>query len=146
MRESSTPTAIPIKVCASVASLTAMLRGAGSDLIDLREIGRQQLDWWAKLVNQSLEQRKRFADRSDRFFDVKLRETVADPLDVVGRMYAHFDYELSGEVEAQMLEFMARHPRERHGSHTYTPEDFGIDPVRDRAPFEEYIEYFGLEE
>jgi hypothetical protein len=50
----------PIRVCASVASLTAMLRSAGTDHIDLHEIGRQQLDWWAKLVNQGLRQRKRF--------------------------------------------------------------------------------------
>lgn len=136
----------PIKVCASVASLTAMLRGAGTDRIDLHEIGRQQLDWWAKLVNQGLVQRKRFADRSDQFFDVKLREMVADPLDVVRRMYVQFDFEFSDEVAAEMLDFMANSPRDKHGSHTYTPESFGIDPVRDRAPFEEYIDYFGLHE
>jgi hypothetical protein len=80
----------PIKVCASVASLTATLRGASTDAIELHEIGRQQLDWWAKLIEKSLDQRKRLADKSDQFFDVKMSETVADPLDVVRRMYAHF--------------------------------------------------------
>lgn len=136
----------PIKVCASVASLTAMLRGAGTDRLDLHEIGRQQLAWWAKLVNVALEQRKRFADRGDQFFDVKLRETVAAPLDVVRRMYSHFGFELSGEVEAKMRRFMAKNTRDKHGSHSCAPEDFGIDPVRDREPFEEYIEHFGLQE
>lgn len=136
----------PIKVCASVASLTAMLRGAGTDRLDLHEIGRQQLAWWAKLVDVALEQRKRFADRGDQFFDVKLRETVAAPLDVVRRMYSHFGFELSGEVEAKMRRFMAKNTRDKHGSHSYAPEDFGIDPVRDREPFEEYIEHFGLQE
>lgn len=136
----------PIKVCASVASLTAMLRGASTDHIDLHEIGRQQLDWWAKLVNVALEQRKQLADRSDQFFDVKLSETVADPIAVVRRMYTHFGYELSDEVEATMRTFMKDHRRDKHGSHRYTPQDFGIDPARDRARFEEYIEYFGLEE
>lgn len=136
----------PIKVCASAASLTAMLRSAGTDHLDLHEIGRQQLDMWAKLVNEALEQRKRFADRSDQFFDVKLRETVADPIEVVRRMYAHFGFELSDEVDAKMRHFMASNPRDKHGSHTYTAEDFGIDPVRDREPFEAYIEHFGLEE
>ena len=136
----------PIKVCASVASLTAMLRSASTDRVDLHEVGRQQLDWWAKLVNQGLEQRKRFADRRAQFFDVKLRETVADPLDVVRRMYAHFGFELSAEVDVKMRSFLANNPRDKHGSHTYTPADFGIDPVRDREPFRDYIEYFGLEE
>jgi hypothetical protein len=136
----------PIKVCASAASLTAMLRGAGSDHIDLHAIGREQLDWWAKLANRALAQRKRFADRSDQFFDVKLRETVADPLDVVRRMYAHFGFTLTDEVDARMRSFMSSNPRDKHGSHTYTPEDFGIDPARDREPFEEYIAHFDLEE
>lgn len=136
----------PIKVCASLASLTAMLRGAGTDHIDLHELGRQQLDWWAKLVNVALEQRKRLANRSDQFFDVKLRETVSDPIDVVRRVYAHFGFELSDEVDARMRNFMQNNPRDKHGAHTYTPQDFGIDPGRDREPFEEYIEYFGLQE
>jgi len=136
----------PIKVCASLASLTAMLRGAGTDHIDLHELGRQQLDWWAKLVNVALEQRKRLANRSDQFFDVKLSETVADPIDVVRRVYAHFGFELSDEVHARMRNFMQNNPRDKHGAHTYTPQDFGIDPGRDREPFEEYIEYFGLQE
>lgn len=136
----------PVRVCASLASLTAMLRGAGTDHIDLRELGRWQLDWWAKLIDKALEQRKRLAERTDQFFDVKMSETVADPLDVVRRMYAHFGYELSDEVEAKMVDFMNTNTRDKHGSHTYSLEDFGIDPVRDRAPFQEYIDYFGLQE
>jgi len=136
----------PIKVCASVASLTATLRGASTDAIDLHEIGRQQLDWWAKLIGSSLEQRRRLRHKSEQFFDVKMSETVSDPLDVVRRMYAHFDYPLTDEVEARMLAFMKENTRDKHGSHTYTPEDFGIDPEHDRAPFQEYIDYFGLAE
>ena len=136
----------PIKVCASVASLTATLRGASTDTIDLHEIGRQQLDWWAKLIGSSLEQRRRLRHKSEQFFDVKMSETVSDPLDVVRRMYAHFDYPLTDEVEARMLAFMKENTRDKHGSHTYTPEDFGIDPEHDRAPFQEYIDYFGLAE
>ena len=136
----------PIKVCASAASLTATLRGASTDAIDLHEIGRQQLDWWAKLIGSSLEQRRRLRHKSEQFFDVKMSETVSDPLDVVRRMYAHFDYPLTDEVEARMLAFMKENTRDKHGSHTYTPEDFGIDPEHDRAPFQEYIDYFGLAE
>jgi hypothetical protein len=136
----------PIKVCASVASLTATLRGASTDMIDLRAIGRQQLDWWAKLIEKSLDQRKRLSDRGDQFFDVKMSETVRDPLEVVRRMYAHFGYPLTDEVEAKMRTFLKNNTRDKHGSHTYRAEDFGIDPYRDRAPFREYIDYFGLAE
>ncbi len=134
----------PVRVCASVASLTAALRGAASDAIDLRQIGRQQLDWWAKLVQRSLELRRKLTHRGHQFFDVNMSETVADPLDVVRRMYAHFDYPLTESVEGRMAAFMRENARDKHGSHTYAPEDFGIDPARDRAHFEDYLGYFGL--
>jgi hypothetical protein len=136
----------PLKVCASVASLTATLRGASTDAIDFEAIGRQQVEWWAKLIAKSLEQRKRLVGRSEQFFDVKMSETVADPIDVVRRMYAHFGYPLSAEVEAKMVAFMAENSRDKHGSHSYTPADFGIDLERDRAPFQDYIDYFDLAE
>ena len=136
----------PIKVCASVASLTATLRGASTDTIDLHEIGRQQVDWWAKLIAKSLEQRKRLAHMSEQFFDVKMSETVSDPIDVVRRMYAHFGYSLSDEVQAKMLAFLRDNSRDKHGSHTYRAKDFGIDSERDRAAFQEYIDYFDLSE
>ena len=136
----------PIKVCTSVASLTATLRGAATDAIDLHAIGRQQLDWWTKLIDKSLAQRKRLVGNSEQFFDVKMSETVADPLDVVRRIYAHFGYELSSKVEAKMMAFMKENTRDKHGSHTYRPADFGIDPDRDRSRFQDYIDYFGLAE
>jgi hypothetical protein len=136
----------PVDVCASVASLTAALRGISTDAIDLEAIGRQQIDWWAKLIDKSLEQRKRLEHKQDQFFDVKMSETVADPLDAVRRIYAHFGHRLSAEVEARMAAFMAENTRDKHGSHSYVLEDFGIEPDRDRAPFQEYIDYFGLVE
>jgi hypothetical protein len=129
-----------------VASLTATLRGISTDAVDLKALGRQQLDWWVKLIDKSLKQRKRLEHKQDRFFDVKMSEIVADPLDVVRRIYAHFGHPLSAEVEGRMAAFMAENTREKHGSHTYTPEDFGIDPSRDRAPFQKYIDYFDLAE
>jgi hypothetical protein len=135
----------PVRVCASVASLTVTLRGASSDAIDPPSIGRQQLDWWAKLVQQSLEQRMRLSDRSEQFFDLKMSELVADPLDVVRRLYAHFDYRLTAETEAKMEAFMRNNPRDKHGSHSYAPEVFGIDPAHDRERFRPYIDHFGLE-
>lgn len=136
----------PIEVCASVASLTATLRGAASDAIDLEAIGRQQVQWWAKLIGKSLEQRKRLAHKGDQFFDVKMSEIVEDPLSVVRRMYDHFGYALTDEVEAKMVSFMEENPRGKHGSHRYFATDFGIDMRRDRSLFCDYIEYFGLSE
>ncbi|MEM7138044.1 MAG: sulfotransferase [Myxococcota bacterium] len=136
----------PIQVAASAASLTTALRGASSDAIDPHRIGREQVTLWAKLVNESVEQRKRLAHKSDQFFDIHMSEIVADPINAVRRMYARFDHPLTDEVASKMAEFIAQNPRDKQGSHAYSAKDFGIDPARDRGLFQDYITYFGLDE
>ena len=135
----------PIAVCTSMSSLTAMMRGVSSDAIDLKTIGRQQLDWWGKLLGRSLEHRQQLEHRSSQFFDLKMSETVADPLGAVERIYDFFGYELKASVKADMEKFMKNNPRDKHGSHTYKAEDFGINPEKDRARFSEYCAYFGVD-
>lgn len=136
----------PLSVCVSAASMTATLRGIATDSLDLHAVGRQQVEMWGKLLDRSLAQRKRLAARSEQFFDVKMADLVRDPLEVVRQVYAHFEYTLTPAVEQTMVEFMRSNPRNKHGSHVYSASDFGIDPVRDRVSFEEYIDYFGLDE
>lgn len=135
----------PVDVCVSISSLMAMLRGVGSDAIDLKAIGQQQLDWWEKLLQRSVEQRKALANtHSQQFFDLKMIDTVADPLGAVERLYAHFGYELKSTVKADMEKYMREHSRDKHGSHTYEAADFGIDKARDSARFHDYCDYFGV--
>jgi hypothetical protein len=135
----------PIAVCTSMSSLTAMLRGVGSDAIDLKAIGKQQLDWWGNMLGRSLEHRKQLEHRSGQFFDLKMSETVADPLGAVERIYDFFGYELPPSVKTDMEAFMKNNPRDKHGSHTYKAEDFGIAPEKDRARFADYCAYFGID-
>lgn len=134
----------PVDVCVSVSSLIAMLRGVGSDAINLKEIGSQQLDWWGKLLQRSVNQRRQLQDRSGQFFDLKMSEIVADPLGAVERLYAHFGYELKPAVKTDMEKFMKNNTRDKHGSHTYAAEDFGIDREKERARFAGYCDYFGV--
>lgn len=134
----------PVSVCASVTSLAAMLRGVASDHIDTRAIANQQLDWWEKLLKSAVKQRKALESKSSQFFDLKMSETVQDPVGSVERIYRHFNLELTDEVKQRMQEYMRSHPRDKHGSHTYKPEDFGIDPTLASKRFVEYKDYFGL--
>ncbi|SMB27551.1 conserved protein of unknown function [Sterolibacterium denitrificans] len=137
----------PVTVCTSISSLTAMLRGVGSDAIDLRQIGRQQVEIWSEMLARAVAQRRQLADegRGGQCFDLHMKEIVADPLAAVERIYAHFGYELKPSVKAAMAQFMRDNPRDKHGTHSYRPEDFGIDRQRDGARFREYCEYFGVD-
>ena len=134
----------PIEVCVSVASLLSTLRGISSDDIDFGYIGRQQLDWWEKLLSAGMASRERHANRSGQFLDVNMAEIVADPLAVAERVYARFGFGLTGDVKAGMERYMRDNPRDKHGAHTCTAEQFGIDRARESRRFEAYRERFGV--
>jgi hypothetical protein len=84
-------------------------------------------------------------DAAARFFDVQFRELLADPLDCVRHIYAHFDLELTRDAEVRMGRFLEANPRDKHGTHRYAPETFGIDPQRDALHFEAYCERYGAQ-
>jgi hypothetical protein len=43
-----------------------------------------------------------------------------------------------------MRRFIDDNPPGKHGVHSYTAEQYGIDPVQVRSDFSRYIERFGL--
>jgi len=136
----------PLDVLASVSSLHCVLRGAASDAVDPLEVGREQVELWSRMLRRGLEQRERVPDRAARFFDVRFPELLADPFDCVRRIYTHFDLKLTTEAQQRMARFLEANTRDKHGTHRYAPETFGIDPARDAQHFEEYDRRFGLEQ
>ena len=43
-----------------------------------------------------------------------------------------------------MRDFIADNPQGKHGVHSYTPDEFGIDPAVVRRDFAPYIDQFDL--
>ena len=137
----------PLSVCSSISSMTAMLRGVGSDHIDLQQIGQQQLELWSAMLSRAVAQRQQLAaeGRGGQFFDLHMHEFMANPLEAVERIYAHFEYTLQPAVKDAMAQFMRDHPRDKHGLHQHQLEDFGLDRQRDAARFKDYCAYFGVD-
>jgi hypothetical protein len=135
----------PLDVLASVSSLHCVLRAAASDAVDPLEIGREQVELWSRTLRKGMEQRVRVPDQANRFFDVHFPELLADPLDCLRRIYAHFDLELPQLAQERMVRFLADNTREKHGRHSYAPENFGIDSVRDARHFAKYCDHFQID-
>ncbi len=134
----------PLEVAASVASLTATLRGAFSDRIDPVAIGREMTERWADGLTRALRTRDAHPEWRDQFLDVHYRDLVHDPIGTVRGIYRHFGLELGDEAEARMRAFLARNPKDKHGRHRYTLEQFGLDATEERRRYAAYRERFGL--
>jgi hypothetical protein len=134
----------PLEVLASVSSLHCFLRNAASDGVDPRQVGREQVEIWSRTLRRGMEQREKLPDGEARFFDLHFPDLLADPLDCIRRVYAHFGLELTEQARLRMARFQQEHGRGKHGTHRYSLEAFGIDPERDARHFEEYCDRYGV--
>ncbi len=134
----------PVKSVTSYASLTTLVREAGSDAVDRFEIAE---DWTARLrrvIAHALEVRRAGPYPDATFYDMYFPDFVADQFAVVRDIYEVFDLPMSDEGAARMQAFIADNPKGKHGLHLYTPEEYGIDPDVVRRDFRFYIDEFDL--
>jgi len=133
----------PLQVMASLASLGTTLRAAFSEHVDPVAVGREKARRWGDGLLDAMAARDAGSLPAKAFLDVGYRNIVADPIATVARIHGHFGLEFSDQAEARMREFLARNPKDKHGRHRYTLEQFGLDPEHERARFAEYRQRFG---
>ncbi|MDH3211293.1 MAG: sulfotransferase [Myxococcales bacterium] len=134
----------PVAAMPSLASLSCSLRGIGSDAVDPRFVGRQQVELWEAHLRRAMRARDRSRDRAQQFFDVQCEDVARSPIEVIERIYAHFDIPFRDEARERMRAFLAANPRGQHGPHRYCLEDFGLDHATERARFADYCERFEI--
>lgn len=131
----------PTTVLASVSSLMSTIRSAVSDHVDPVAVGREQLDAWTWGMQRVMEVRDRLP--ADRVVDVRFEDTVAHPVETVEKVYAHLGLDYTPVVAEGVRDYLAANPRDKHGTHTYTLAEFGLDHDEVEAAFAAYNERFG---
>jgi len=134
----------PLKVLASCASFTEVLRSAFSDRVDKASMARQVSERWEEGANLAVKHRQG-GNLRQKLFDVHYLELLQDPLSMVRRIYAHFDLELSASAATAMQRFLAENPKNKSGVHRYSLENFGLNPEEERRRFQSYLDCFGIE-
>ena len=134
----------PLKVLSSCASFTKVLRAPFSDSIDKGKIGIEVSSRWEGSVWQALQFLESNQGLRGHFCDVHYANLEKDPLSVVRGIYRHFDRELTVEAELAMRRFAAENPKDKHGVHRYSLEEFGLDRETEKRRFQFYTDYFGI--
>lgn len=134
----------PVKSMTSYASLTTIVRSGLSTRCDPAEVAA---DWIPRLRNvllHGLEVRARDSWPDAVFCDLQFRDFITDQFSCVEQIYDTFDIPMSKEDSSAMRSFIAANPPGVHGTHDYTPEQYGIDPDEVREAFATYIDHFDL--
>jgi hypothetical protein len=132
----------PTAVLASVSSLMYGFRSAMSDHVDKHEVGREQLEAWTWGLQRTMEVRDRLGP--ERVVDVQYDDTVGDPVGTVRRVYEHFGLERTAAVDEGVRAYLDENPRDKHGAHRYTLEEFGLDRDEVDKAFASYRKRFGV--
>ncbi len=132
----------PLRVMASMASHATVLRRAFSDDADPRQIAADWADRWARALDRFLAVRDRA--RPEQFLDVDFDAIENDPLGTIERVYEFLGWPVTTETRTAINAFLAANPKNKHGVHRYTLEQFGLSRSAEAARFKSYCERFGI--
>jgi len=135
----------PMKVFASVAYLTEVLRRPFLKNIDPVEIGRQVTGRWIDGAQRLVD----FDQRADidpaRKINLHYAELANAPMAAVARIYEHFGLELSAPaMHAFEAQLNGRKSGGYGGERRYVLDRFGINPKILTPQFSNYMSYFSV--
>ena len=132
----------PLRVMASMASHATVLRRAFSDSADPRKIAADWADRWARALEKFLAVRDRAP--AEQFLDINFESIESDPIGTVERVYDFLGWPLTIEARTAMQNFLAANPKNKHGMHRYTFEQFGLNREALLLRFRNYCERFRI--
>ena len=131
----------PAEVLGSVCSLVAYTRSWVSDRVDA-DLARQQVELWAEALARAMAFRRHVGEA--RFADIHFSDLNADPVGTVQRAYDQLGLVLDEDGRGHMARWAAQNPRGAHGTHEYSPEEFGLDLAATRRRFSFYVDRFAI--
>lgn len=134
----------PVRVVCSLASLIDLLRRLASDDVSISAVAAEWVDDIATGLDRAVAARQDGTVPANQAVDVQFAEFMADPMTVVGRIYERLGTELSADAELRMRHFLADNPQEKHGGHTYSFADTGLDAGALRERTCGYRDYFDV--
>ena len=126
----------PLKVVPSISSNTYHLQKTFAHDADAVRVGKTELERWSVGYHHANEVRKQFPDR---FYDVNFADVTSQPLDTARKLYEHLGLDFSTQTESGMKEFLLNNPRNKHGVHSYTLEQFGFTEDQIMSSFPDYL-------
>jgi len=132
----------PLRVMASMASHATVLRRAFSDNADPREIAADWANRWARALDDFLAVRDRA--NAAQFLDVAYESIERAPLETVERVYDFLGWPLTADARAAIERFLAANPKDKHGVHHYTLEQFGLEREALTRRFVPYCDRFAI--
>jgi len=134
----------PLRVVCSLASLVDLLRRLASDDAAIVSVASEWVDDVVLGLDRAVAARRDGTVPDEQAVDVFFGEFLADPMAVVHAIYERLGIELTAEADDAMHRFLAENPKEKHGGHSYSFADTGLDAGTLRERTRPYQEFFNV--
>lgn len=128
----------PLKTVPSTVSLMGTIRSMRCERVDVAGLAPLISFGYALMLDDTLDARASGALPDAQFVDVRYADLMADPAGAVLGIYEQLDRPIPAGLDVDVTDHLARRPKGAHGEHRYALEDFGLDPVAERARFSRY--------
>ena len=132
----------PVRVVPSFCQLTQNLAFFFGDA-RAQALPREVQDLIAVVVRRAMEARQRIP--AERVIDVHYRQLLTDPMGVLRRIYQHFGYHYTDELESRAQRWLAEHPKRERAGNYYDLAQFGLDRAELEQTFAEYSAHYQIE-
>ncbi|MEM9035228.1 MAG: sulfotransferase [Actinomycetota bacterium] len=130
----------PVSVVPSAAKLGLVFRKAYSDAVP--DLSRSPARFSAQMRTTM---RHRGAHPDEAFHDISYEDVRRDARSVLDGIYEFADVEPTAATYANVARWEADNPQHRHGSWTYSAEDFGFTDDDVRTAFADYYDWVEAE-
>jgi hypothetical protein len=131
----------PVRVLASVARLTEVLRRPFARSVDRVEVGRDVSASWV----DGAQRMSALSARDNSVLHLHYQQIIRSPLDAVRAVYLHCNLVLTDEAEAHMRRWLGTAVNVGRPWREYSLAEFGLDPHLLRERFARYTDSFGIE-
>ena len=133
----------PVRVLASGARLTEVLRRPFTRRIDRPALGQQEYKRWF-LGTELMLRAAEYEPFAEPVLHICYRDLVAQPLATVSLLYRHFELSLDPQTACDIARFVAGNGNGGYGSNRYSLQSYGIDPCTAYDSFSRYMTRFGI--
>jgi hypothetical protein len=134
----------PVRVIASLSSLFTHLQSLFSDEAEVSNIAGEWADAILDALDRSVTAREDGSIPPDRVVDVPYDAFMADPIAQIRRIYDFLDTDLTPAVEQAMRAFLDANAVDKHGRHSYSFADTGLDEAELRERAKRYVDHFDV--
>lgn len=131
----------PLETIPSYCSMVSTLAEPLSNKSFAKILGKH----WEEKLARVLKHCMNISDHyPDQFLDLNYQDLLLKPIEEMQEIYKFLDKPYTPEAEKEMLLWKKENNQNKHGSHKYNIEDFGINDAKVLKDFDEYICKYNL--